>query len=1149
MEKRWTDAQNEAITLRGANIVVNAAAGSGKTAVLTARIIGLLVPEDGSEPVSADKLLVVTFTRLAASEMRERIENGLRKLRVEAEESSDLKKKRLVSKQIRMLAAAKIMTIDSFCQTVINEYFHLIGIDPAFSVIEQTDAIIIKEQIFAQLCADKYAKKDADFLLLVNGYCKNGSEAEIKKMVFELHSFSRTMPHPEEYIRKAAREYKCEGGFENSVFYEELIKESAKLLDKSVREYREALDLVPEGEDWEDIRNLLSIEKEQVEKLCEIDEKLMPDKAKTLIFNRFSGSKKIKSELYDRIHSLRESAKNAAKDIAGVFSGSENVEAFMKNILSPVASALCGLTLEFSAAYEEYKLKNGMLEFSDIEQLTHRLLEKNEDVRNEQKNRYCAVFIDEYQDTNSLQDEIFAMISRDTNMFIVGDIKQSIYRFRSSDPLVFLNKIKEYTSGKSSKNRQIYLSENFRSRQEVISAVNDLFEMTMSCDVGEVEYDQTQRLNCGNKTFIEGKGDYCAECVMIENEDNDEGDIGRIRTEAVYIAGRISDMIKNEFLVSSKQDGDTPGTRPVKCSDIAILMSSHKNAAPVFMEVLSEFGIGCVCENSGYFVKPEIKVMMSLLRIIENPQRDVAMCAVLRSCVGGFSDDEIARLRQAKKKSSFYDALIEAAQKENILIPEELRGRINEFLCEIEKWRDLSRFMSADMLVRRLYESTGLYAFFGAAADDEAQANLRLFFDRAKKYEQAGFKGLFAFLRHMEQMEESGKDLEGVNFAGSDDCVRLMTIHKSKGLEMPVVFLAGCGRNFYFGERSKMILHKDLGMSIDYVNYEQGVEIPSPIRKVFEKQLKNEMVSEEIRKLYVALTRAEEKIIATACVDTIPALEDIRAEKVKNTAQDAKRFIDWILPAAQISDNWDVKTISYAELQTAYVPEIKPKSEEAFICPDISAITGFVYPYAGKIMKSKSAVSEFKGMSEEYVTQPKPRFLAGTEMGGAAFGTWVHKVMETLPAEHGNNIDYVKTHIMMLSDDEESGNEAAKQLYAEKIVRFYSSELGKRIVAAGNRVNRESEFEIGIDADKLYNNEEFKGETALLQGVIDCWFEEDGELVLVDYKTDRVDEIEQIHEKYDIQLDLYKEALEKITKKRVKEKFIYLFSRDIVVQC
>lgn len=1154
----FTKEQQSAVDARGVNVLVSAAAGSGKTAVLTERIIKMLLPYDGTKPVDADKLLVVTFTRAAAGEMKERIEKKLKSEQKKANDSSDIARKKLISQQIKKLQAAKITTIDSFCQGLIKEYFHVLDIDPSFSVIEEYESLSVSRDVFEKLVSELYSQKDEAFMFFTSHYCPNGSEAILRDMVFELVSFTSSFPYPEEFIIKKAEEYACISGIEGSVWYSKLTDKFKRDVKKLIKIYDNAISMVPEGSDWDKVRGLLSEERERASALLDIDIEAAVEYINNFEYARFNLPKAAEEALRNKLKDYRDKAKSAMKEIPEIIAGDLKLtERFLREKIYPLAKALADITVRFIKAVDEYKRERSVLDFSDVARMAYRLLDENEEIRSVQQKRYSEILIDEFQDTNHLQDGLFEMISNGHNLFMVGDMKQSIYRFRKSDPLVFRNKSDAYSTDEEAGERKIILSSNFRSRDTVINSVNVLFESVMSRTVGELDYDFEQKLYSGNRNYSDTGHSYTAECIVISSKGEKADSDKRQEMEAEFIAKRINKLVKEGFTVYDK---DAESERPIEYSDIAVLMSSHKKAFPVYKKVFDKYAIEFSCETVGFFSTPEIKLMMSLLRIIENPERDVNMVAVMRSAIGGFSDDEIALLRVCYPNKSFYRCLLGAYSK---FISEEktleggsyeLGKRIALFCESIMRWRDMARYMSADRIVRMLYENTGLYAFFAAASGEDATGNLRLFFDRARLSEQNGFSGLYKFLRQMERLESSDKDMEGAKTFSGGNCVRIMTIHKSKGLEMPVVFLAGCGREFNTMSASgRMLLHSELGFSMDYISYEEGITVKSPIHDIIADEIIAELKSEEMRKLYVALTRAREKLIVTASLGE-KAEEEISKWKKTDTAAlqkaaaDAKRFIDWIAPVAANSECWEFGLYEYEE-ETAIGQAEKREIQPINICVDSCAILDYKYPYAAVGVKSKNAVSDFKGVSHSgSEAMRKPSFLNENLHSGALYGSAMHLILEKIPHDITADTERISLFIQTLVKEGEISEVFSESIDPVKIYNFFNSDIGKRLLAS-DFVRKESEFEISADANELYPGNGLEGESILLQGVVDCWFVEDDEIVIVDYKTDRVNNEEEIHQKYDIQLELYAKALEKITKKRVKDKFIYLFSTESVIQC
>ncbi len=1138
-EIKWTKDQLAAIEARGAKVLVNAAAGSGKTAVLTTRIIKRLIPEKGEKPVRADRLLVVTFTKAAAGEMRERIEAGLKQALKSVAEDGDMKKRRLISNQIKQLQGAKICTIDSFCQSLIKEYFHILNIDPSFRIAQKTEEREMAQEVFDRLSEQLYREKDRSFMLLATKCTKSGREDMLRDLINEICNFVANIPYQTEFIEKSAEEYLVKSGFFNSAWCEKLKEEQNERLTLAAEALlsleNETLDF---SEEIEKINRIKALSFEESLELVRNFSIKIPDAENAKL-------------LTDIIEQVRESANDIPDDLS-------QCEDALREIFYPEIRALADVTIRYTQELWEIKRSKAVFTFSDIERLAYRLLYENESVRIEQRERFDEILIDEYQDTNELQDGLFEMITNGNNLFMVGDMKQSIYRFRGSEPLVFRRKADTYQYDAASPMRKITLSKNYRSRDEVLQSVNDLFKSCMSRVVGELDYDEAEQLNLGNDGFLDTNFFYKSEFALIELDASADDSLGRVDAEAEYIARRIIEMKRDGFLVRDKE-----AVRPVKNSDFVILMSSHKTEGEVFTEIFDKYGINCVCTKEGYFDKAEIKLIMSLLAVLDNPERDIPMVALMRSFIGGFSDDEIARIRINGRDISFYESLSDICGKYGMLKEKgeltpsgDIFGeKIAVFLTKINAWRDKARYMSCQRLVNVLFEEAGFYAFYAGDEDGGAVENLQLFFDKAKQFESSGYRGIFTFLRHMQKLADGSEDLEGAASNGDVDAVRIMTIHKSKGLEFPIVFLAGCGKRFVTNDaRGSLLMHQRLGMSMDYTDYNDAVLISSPVRGIFEGTIKNELLSEEMRKLYVALTRAKEKVIATGGIkrtsktdEKLAKWEQLGECGIKNEAKNASGFIDWLAPVAMTADSWKFEYITDITASDAISREEQIKEIHL---PDIERmreILAYRYPYEAKSLKSKAAVSDFKGISHTDL-QEKPKFLADKRISGADFGTAVHKIMETLPRDKGNEKAFVEAHIKGLMNNGDISDGVADFVGAEKIMRFFASDIGRRFAEAKN-VYTESEFEIEMAASELYGGGEYQDEKILLQGIIDCWFEEEDGIVLVDYKTDRVNNLDEIHQKYDIQLNLYALALEKIAKKRVKEKFIYLFSKDCVVQC
>ena len=640
--------------------------------------------------------------------------------------------------------------------------------------------------------------------------------------------------------------------------------------------------------------------------------------------------------------------------------------------------------------------------------------------------------------------------------------------------------------------------------------------------------------------------------INSDSEDNEEDEnLSDIALEARFIASEIARLKEEHFKV---RDGDC--LRDIKNRDIVILMSSYKKAADIFTAELNARGIECFAEQDGYFSRNEIRLMLALFKVIGNPYSDIPLVSVLRSPIASFSDDELALIRKCKK-GRFFSALKEFINlKNNGLLKDyediKTAQKAEKFCENLTRWRGYARYMSSDKLVWTLYEETDFYAFCGAIyGGGEAQANLRLLFERAKQYELYGFRGIFGFVKYMERVKKRKKDLTSAKLISENhDVVRIMTIHKSKGLEFPVVFIAGGGKGFIRKlDNSKFIMHKDYGITLDFVNHEKNYTIVSPLGKFFRSIANSEQASEDIRVLYVAMTRAKEKLYFVAASKNSKTAE-LSGERLSfDYVLSARSFCDMVLPIAEKSKNWLVKRLSRDNLK----PVLQEDSGEQKICekaiPDIKRLLEFTYPYPDAVsLASKVSVSDLKTDNATRII-PKPAFLCETKVSGAGYGTIMHTLLEKISPKADMDLEYVKDCILGLVNAKKLSEEDISLINPAKILAFYSSDIGRRIIKS-EKVFREQPFEVLAPISLIYPDlENASDENVILQGVIDCWFIEDGEIVLVDYKTDSYSDIDEIHQKYDRQLELYSYALHKITGKNIKSKNIYLFSSDIVIQC
>lgn len=1194
--RKWTDAQKSAINTKylkngeSCNLLVGAAAGSGKTAVLVERVIKKLIPENISESIDIDKLLIVTFTNAAAREMQERIHKALTDELQRAIANGDEARKKVIKRQQLLLSVSDITTIDAFCLKLLRANFNAVGIEPDFSIADAAQAQILSEEAMEELFATLYEENDEDFINLLCLYASSRSDDGLASLIRHIYDFTRSIPNPFSWLYEKVDELKCENGIENTLWFKKGFAEYKENIATALSFARKGLELIcettdidtfiqnnppkkciPVYDEWKSYYNAFYNDYIYLKTIASADFETAVRLAQGFSFERLSRLDSKSDEEKEFLKDLRQKTKSFFAE-ASIFTGISlsETEKQSREKLYPVALSLAKLTEKYHNLFMEKKLSKNILEFHDAEQLSAQLLSENPDISRQLKDKYEEIMMDEYQDTSLLQEEIFRYVTNGSNLFMVGDMKQSIYRFRSSDPTIFKNKSDTYSTENDAVDRKIILSKNFRSRHEVLESINDIFKKIMTEDAGELNYDSDQWLYTGNESYENVNGSYMSECFVIESQPTDfdedeEDDLTNPAIEARLVASEINKLKSEHFKV---RDGDI--YRDIENKDIVILMSSYKASAESYIAELNSAGIECFVESSGYFERNEVSLMLSLFKVINNPYCDIPLIAVLRSPIASFTDDELVIIRKCKK-GRFFGALKEliSLKNSNALTDEEAistADKAEAFCKNLNRWRNYCRYMSSDRLIWTLYEETDFYAFAGAMHDgEEAQANLRLLFERAKQYEDNGFQGLFNFVKYIERMKKKDSDLSSAKLVGEGhNVVRIMTIHKSKGLEFPVVFITGGGKRFNkTSSESRVLLHKDYGIAMDYIDFENSFKCETPAKSIFKSVQNTEQVSEEIRKLYVATTRAKEKLyfVATVSGNTdksgksglSKAMDKWASIASENdcpfTPYDVKKasgFADWVVPVAMNSDNWKLSILNYNEISLAPTSNATSEAEEVPVL-DIAHILDFTYPYSQvSTLPTKVSVTELKA-AQETVLNPMPQFMTESKPCGAFYGTAMHKTLEHLTPKPDMDEKYIETCTEILVENGKISKEEKALISPKKILSFYSSDIGKRIINA-EKVWREQPFEVQIPVSYVYPDaENTEGEFMILQGVIDCFFEENGELVLVDYKTDRYRNTSEIHEKYDKQLQLYSYALNKITKKCVKEKFIYLFFDDNVV--
>lgn len=1204
MGMTWTKEQQQVIDLRNRNILVSAAAGSGKTAVLVERIKELVL--DKKHPVDIDHLLVVTFTNAAAAQMKERVAKALEKAL--QENPSDVR----LQQQAALVQNAQITTIDSFCLYVLRNHFHEIGLEPNFRIGDEGELKLLREDVMTGLFEQCYEEKHPGFLHLISCYGTSRSDAPVRDMIFKLYSYAQSYPWPKQWLREALScyEIKTEQELEQAPFIEMTVEYGKQMVKGYLEQAEHYLELCQDADG-----------PYMYEDACEQDAELMEELLSCDTYQAF----------YEELGKCKFATLGRAKDYIGSPEKQEQVKTERKKLkdgigklksdcfaltfqeileqltlVQPSAEALAEVTERFIDAFAERKQDKNLVDFSDLEHFALEILVEEEtgkptETAKEFQNAYEEIMIDEYQDSNYVQETILRAISREVvgqnNLFMVGDVKQSIYRFRLARPELFMEKFDTYETTDAPCQR-IDLHKNFRSRDSVLTFTNDIFYQIMKRNLGGVDYTDEAALYCGADYPAGEKEDaFDSEILLTTTQELEEGtkqQISKQELEAKLIADRIRKMVGTEEVV----DEETGEFRKVRYGDIVILLRSLSEWADLFAEVLNANGIPAhTVSRTGYFSTLEIRTVLNYLRILDNPRQDIPLAAVLKSPMAGLSDEQLARLRLLAEDKPYHqcvkmflEAEEELTEKESTA-DEDMRAKLKRFSETYKKLRRQTMDIPMHELLQKVLKETG-YARYASAlpAGRQRLANLHMLSEKAIAYEKTSYRGLYHFIRYIDELQKYDVDFGEAELVGeNEDAVNIMSIHKSKGLEFPVCFVSGMGKSFNKQDsRSKMILHPNLGVGLDIIEEDRRIKVPAFFKKVIARQTELESLGEELRVLYVAFTRAKEKLIITGCIKDEEMLQQIReiycgsnrkALNFKERAE-AKTFLEWILPAAAASGSWDkvsyVTPWSMLEDEAAHqITEhvsLRQRVQQAEEVSDtlyekIKEQLSYQYPHPDAIhLVTKYSVSELKhramrelAAKEEEDVTPKfleevstpyvPAFMEGkAEVNqGALRGTAMHRLMECydftkMPDRSDEFAENIKKQLTGLVQMGKVSEDMQKLIRIPSVELFLKSQLAPRMKAAAMRDDlfREKPFVMG--------NHEMEEEMVLIQGIIDVfWVEEDG-IVLLDYKTDRVDSATRLRDMYKEQLDLYAEALERIFPLPVKEKYLYSFRLNQAIE-
>ncbi len=1171
----WTNEQLKAIDSRDGTVLVSAAAGSGKTAVLVERVIRRLMNKE--KPCSADRLLIVTFTRAATQQMRDRIFQAISEKLKENPDDAHLKH------QLIMLPFAKISTIDSFCADIVRENFHDIDIAPDYRMLEGAQLKLVESDAIARTLDELYKENSGEFNEIVNILANGTDDSSVGGLIQRLYNNSIAFARPDEWLDGLVDEYRSELPLAESRWGKIIIAQAAETVE-FCRHTAEKMHACLERDE--------TVQGKYSENVSEID--LYLDELEAVIgsgswnairekLSKFSLKnlgklpKGYSSPESEFIKDQKKTVNGQIKEkLLPMFCASEEENREDMVYLKPLAEKLVSAVKRYGEILSEEKRRINSVDFSDISHLALNLLvsynEKGEPVKTELANtiseKFDEILVDEFQDINELQSTLFRAVSKDdTNMFTVGDVKQSIYRFRQAMPEIFLNrrdKMQDYTDGNYP--AKIILDRNFRSRSGVTENINFVFGQLMSKRAGGLDYDEGEELVAA--------APYAA-CDFIQTELHIIGGLENEKVSRTVEAQHIADTI-NEMIADRMQVTEKSGTRDVKYSDFCILMrATGGGKAELYSEVLSRNNIPSYVSNkSGFFEATEINSMLNLMRVVDNPVQDIPLLAVLLSPFFGFTPDELAKMRIEERKKPIHHCVLKAAENGH--------GKSAAFLDSLESLRMLSSTLSCPDFVRELYSFTGCKAIANAMKNgSQRNANLNLLVDYAAKYEETGKRGLSGFIRFIDRVQQQNSNLESASdISEAANVVRIMTIHKSKGLEFPVCILADLNGKFTNDNNSGVsAFHPDYGICFERRDGRTKCQYPTVGKKALAAAERVSSASEELRVLYVAMTRAKEKLICVTRYDNIQGKLKSLALPLRGkdpvppfSVLGAGCMADWLVSAfmrhpdaeilRKLAEDSGIQTLDAKERLLVKIinsvdrventEEEKTDESEADEerLREIKERIDYKYPYASLApVRAKSAPSDFETaeFDAKYFASAKPQFLSGSGMNPAARGTATHKFMEFFDYE-ADRYDVHSQIVRMVEENRLTENEAAA-LETDKLEKFFAGDIDARIKASP-LLMREKRVTVGIKAGELYPDlpENVRDETVVVQGYVDCAFEENGRLVIVDYKTDRNVTMEELRERYRNQLKMYELALGQCTGREIAGTLIYSFENGAYIE-
>lgn len=1222
-EVKWTNEQLQAIQEKDSNILVAAAAGSGKTAVLVERIIHKIIDEQ----MDIDKILVVTFTNAAASEMRERILEAIYKKLEENPENVHLQR------QIILLNKASICTIHSFCLDVIHNHFYEIDLPSNFKIADTAEIDLLKQEVLDDLFEQKYTENDKDFIELLENYTNYRGDEALQELVLKIYKFIQSSPFPLKWLQEKLELLKIEDKDISQTIW-------GKLIIQAVED-----DIQESIMQLETVKSKMALYPEMTkfyQKICE-DLIIIKDlqnynswdelyiKLLNFNFSKWPVDKKVTNDLKEDSKEIRDKVKKHIKEkTAKLLSCPQEQAVKDLKIITPILEKLANLVTEFTKNFAEKKKEKNCIDFNDIEHFALKILldENNNptEVAKKYKEKFEEIAIDEYQDSNLVQEAILTSISKGNNIFMVGDVKQSIYKFRQARPELFLQKYDEYKNKEEKTqedNLKIQLFRNFRSRQNILNITNLVFESIMSKELGDIHYNENEYLNYGANypepeeiknyagiaelDIIDLKEDESITAFEGEEDEEEQERVEDDVLEAKFVANKIQELLNSDYMVFDKK----LGYRKIRPKDIVILLRATSNLSPIYEKEISELELPVFSDTSGtYLDTVEIQTILSVLKIIDNPLQDIPLVVVLRSSICNFTDNDLITIRLTDRNCNFYEALI----KTRIICDGDLKDKIESFLEKLEKWKSISQYMPLDEFIWQIYLDTGYYQYVGLLPNGAMrQANLKTLFEKAKQYEKASFKGLFNFIQFIDKLKKQNGDLASAKPIGeNEDVIRIMSIHKSKGLEFPVVFLCNSHKKFNMQDlNDNILLHQDIGFGPTIMDATRKIKYSSIAKDAIKLKMKQETLSEEQRILYVALTRAKEKLYITGrskdftkyVQDKNKVLEMYESENIKLDAKLMKKansYLDWIMyvylfnqgrtiilkgESYKLSDIITLNVSNKKDLLKTLAKEevveqidlkekigqiLKNKSDEENKKSEqaLKELLEWKYDYiVDTTLPTKSSVTKIKqekikleeilkGIESEEVEYKKsytPKFMQeDKKISNAEKGTLVHLCIQRLDERKDYELKDIQNMILNLVEKEIITKNEADAIDVNLIYQYTKSQLFEELRQA-KEVHKEQPFYINIPAKDVVSEAENSKKNILVQGIIDLYYiDKNDNLVLIDFKTDYISNEpnakEKILEKYKVQLEIYKTALEQALGRKVNKTAICLVKDEYYLE-